>query len=257
MWHTIAACLEWGVRGVCAAGQGSELLHRVSPRGRLLGARGCPWALPLPRGLGLCGERPEETHHLTGGEAERLMTETEGQRQSRESGPPGLYPTAQPLRLLRPRGGRLGASVLSLPGGVQSCPTPTPRSQRNSCPLDPMAPAPRAHTSRVVLGSPGVPALGLGRPIQRRWGWGGASGPRALGRGRVASRVLLGGAGAQGPRPRGPCPRSPPPWLSPGRGQEPGYLAGGSCSVGLAGGGRARAGRRRWHGSGLRRCHFI
>lgn len=52
---------------------------------------------------------------------------------------------------------------------------------------------------------------------------------------RVVSRVPLGGAGAQGSRALGPCPRSPPPWLSPGRGQEPGYLAGGRGAVKFGG----------------------
>lgn len=67
------------------------------------------WALPLARGLDLLGGRGVGTHHLTtGGVAESLMAETEGKRQRRESGQPGLYPIAQPLRLW---GGEVPAAV--------------------------------------------------------------------------------------------------------------------------------------------------
>lgn len=53
--------------------------------------------------------------------------------------------------------------------------------------------------------------------------------------GEVVSQVLLGGEGVQGPRASGLWLCSPPPWLSPGRGQEPGYLAGGRGSAGIGG----------------------
>lgn len=42
-------------------------------------------ALPLSRDLGLCGKGPQETHHLGGGEAERLRN-----RETKQgSGQPG------------------------------------------------------------------------------------------------------------------------------------------------------------------------
>lgn len=70
--------MEWGVKEYTC---GWLWVWAVCP-GQPLGLGFCAlattlWALPRARGVGLLGEGPEETHHLTGGEAESLMAETE------------------------------------------------------------------------------------------------------------------------------------------------------------------------------------
>lgn len=59
---------------------GLSSLHGATPRLRSWVLPAVLWALSLPRDLGLVGEGRQETHHLVGGVAERLMAETEGQR---------------------------------------------------------------------------------------------------------------------------------------------------------------------------------
>lgn len=85
-----------------AADHRSELSAQGSPQGGVLGGQTLPSGLSLwPGAWAFWGEGAEKTHHLTGGVAERLMAEIEGERQRRKSGQLGLYPTSppQPLRL--------------------------------------------------------------------------------------------------------------------------------------------------------------
>lgn len=224
---------------MCAAGHGS--VRTGSPRARLLRADAALQALPLIRVLGFGGEGPEETHHLRGGEAERLMEETDRERQRRESGRSDLYCRAQPLRLwVR----EVAATARGSPVPARRCPRlphPHPKEAEGL-----LTPGPH----RAGTPSSHIPSCaGQGRGSWRSaLPAGGAPGPRACvrtsGRGvQAVSRVPLGGAGAQGPVPAAPAPQ-PPPWLSPGRGQQPGYLAGGSGSAGLCRARRAARTRR-------------
>lgn len=213
---------------------GVSCVHRAAPRVRLLGARRCLLDPPSCGRLPHLWEGPEETHHLTGGEAESLMAKREGEtkrgvRAAGSPNPPPLCPAPKTLRA-----GRWPSQCLS-PVPARRCPSlphPHPKEAEGLLHPDPWV----LHRELTHHGA----MCGL-QPRSSGGSWysalpaGGVPSPLVGMRRRVVSRVPLGGAGAQASRALGPCPRSPPPWLSPARGQEPGYLAGGRGSVKFGG----------------------
>lgn len=128
------------------------------------------WAWPPVSGgdLDTLGERPEDTHHLTGGERLRARGRGGG-RETKE----GVRAARSPPRCPAPQssgwgGGRRSESPQSVQGSARLCPgpspspTPTPRRRRDFCCLDldsrsPGGPAPL----------PPPPELA---PALQRWG---------------------------------------------------------------------------------------